>query len=90
MIKKYRKKPVEIEAIQFKRNEFEDINEFTEGNAFNFRTERCINRKSSYCEIKTLEGTMTATEGDYIIKGVNGEFYLCKADIFEKTYEPVE
>ena len=89
MIKKYRKKPVEIEAIQFKRNEFEDINEFTEGNAFNFRTERCINGKS-YCEIKTLEGTMTATEGDYIIKGVNGEFYPCKPDIFEKTYEPIE
>ena len=33
---------------------------------------------------------MTATEGDYIIKGVNGEFYPCKPDIFEKTYEPVE
>ena len=83
---KYRKKPVEIEAIQFKRNVFEEINEFTKGNAFNFRTERCINGKS-YCEIKTLEGIMTATEGDYIIKGANGEFYLCKPDIFEKTYK---
>ena len=86
---KYRKKPVEIEAIQFKRNEFEDINEFTHGNAINFRTEKCINGKS-YCEIKTLEGYMTATEGDYIIKGVNGEFYPCKENIFIKTYEPVE
>ena len=86
---KYRKKPVEVEAIQFKRNEFEDINEFTHGNAINFRTEKCINGKS-YCEIKTLEGYMTATEGDYIIKGVNGEFYPCKENIFIKTYEPVE
>lgn len=40
--------------------------------------------------IETLEGVMTATEGDWIIKGVNGEFYPCKPDIFEKTYEPVE
>ena len=84
----YRKRPVEIEAIQFKRDCFEDVKEFTEGNATNFRTEKCINGKS-YCEIKTLEGTMTATEGDYIIKGVHGEFYLCKPDIFEKTYERV-
>ena len=83
---KYRKKPVVIEAIQFRRDCFEDINKFAEGNVINFRTERCINGKS-YCEIKTLEGIMTATEGDYIIKGVNGEFYPCKPDIFEKTYE---
>ena len=86
---KYRKKLVEIEAIQFRRNEFEDINEFTEGKAFNFRTERHMNGKS-YCEIKTLEGTITAAEGDYIIKGVDGDFYTCEPDIFEKTYELVK
>ena len=40
--------------------------------------------------IPTLEGTMSANVGDWIIKGVNGEFYPCKPDIFEKTYEPVE
>ena len=89
MIKKYRKKPIEIEAIQFTRDNVEETKEFTEGNAFNFRTERCINGKS-YCEIKTLGVTITATEGDYIIKCINGEFYPCKPDIFEKTYEPVE
>ena len=38
--------------------------------------------------IPTLEGEMTASDGDYIIKGVQGEFYPCKPDIFEKTYEP--
>ena len=67
----------------------EDINEFTNGKAFNFRTERSMNGKS-YCEIKTSVGTITAAEGDYIIKGVNGDFYLCKSDIFEKTYELVK
>ena len=89
MIKKYKKKPVEIEAIQFTRDNVEEIKEFTEGNAINFRTERCING-NSYCEIKILGGTMTATEGDYIIKGVNSEFYPCKPDVFEKIYELVE
>ena len=89
MIKKYRKKPIEIEAIQFTRDNVEETKEFTEGNAFNFRTERSINGKS-YCEIKILEGTMTATEGDYIIKGGKCEFYPCKPDIFEKIYELVE
>lgn len=86
---KYRKKLVEIEAIQFKRNEFEDIDKFTNGKAFNFRTERHMNGKS-YCEIKTLEGTITAAEGDYIIKDVDGDFYTCKSDIFEETYELVK
>lgn len=42
-----------------------------------------------YMYIETLEGTMKASVGDYIIKGVNGEFYPCKPDIFEKTYEEV-
>lgn len=41
-------------------------------------------------DIDTLEGTMHANDGDWIIKGVNGEFYPCKPDIFEKTYELVD
>ena len=86
---KYRKKQGEIEAIQFKRNEFEEIDKFTDGKAFNFRTERSMNGKS-YCEIKTLAGTITAAEGDYIIKGVDGDFYTCEPDIFEETYELVK
>lgn len=86
---KYKKKPVVVDAIKFTRDKFEEVSKFTEGKAFKFRTERCINGKS-YCDLKTLEGVMTATEGDYIIKGVNGEFYPCKPDIFEKTYEKVE
>lgn len=41
-------------------------------------------------DIKTLEGTMRASEGDYIITGVNGEKYPCKPDIFQKTYDVIE
>ncbi|AEA86229.1 hypothetical protein phi9O_gp5 [Clostridium phage phiCP9O] len=85
---KYRKKPVVVEAVKFTRDCFEEIKEFTNGKAYNFRTEKTINGKS-YCDIKTLEGVITATEGDYIIKGIKGEFYPCKPDIFEKTYEEV-
>ena len=85
MIKKYRKKPVVIEAICF-TDEYKDI-------AFNFVT---CNKYPSFdsdgrpcLRIQTLEGEMTATLGDFIIKGVNGEFYPCKPDVFEKTYEEV-
>ena len=46
--------------------------------------------EDAYCEIKTLEGVMTAKTGDYIIKGVEGEIYPCKPEIFEKTYEIIE
>lgn len=46
-------------------------------------------KNNPYVPIETLEGTMRASVGDYIIKGVNGEFYPCKPDIFEKTYEKV-
>ena len=88
LIKKYKKKPVEIEAVLFKRDSFEDIEKFTNGKAKNFRTERTPNGKS-YCDIETLEGIHIATEGDYIIKGIKGEFYPCKPDIFEMTYESI-
>ena len=48
------------------------------------------NASPAWCEIKTLEGTMIAYAGDYIIQGVRGELYPCKPDIFEQTYECVE
>ena len=48
------------------------------------------NPAGCYLQVKTLEGIMTASPCDWIIKGVNGEFYPCKPDIFEKTYESVE
>lgn len=86
---KYRKKPVVIEAIQFTRYNIDKIKEFTNGKAIDFKIERHIGGKC-YCVIKTLEGNMIADEGDYIIKGIKGEFYPCKPDIFEETYEVVE
>lgn len=85
---KCRKKPVVIEAVQFTRNNWEEIHYFTNGNAFNFFED--ITDCKHYCLVQTLEGIVTATEGDYIIKGVNGEFYPCKPDIFEKTYDAEE
>lgn len=75
---KYRKKPVVVDAVQF--NNSADIHEF----CGDFVREPV---GEDYLEIKTLEGIMRASKGDYIIKGVNGEFYPCKPDIFEKTYE---
>jgi len=89
-MRKYRKKPVVIEAVQLKRNFAElaiaEIPKelFGNYNIGEFAEDSC------YLEIKTLEGVMTASEGDYIIKGINGEFYPCKPDIFEATYEAVE
>ena len=86
MIQKYRKKPVVIEAVQFTRNNFEEIKEFTNNTAHTLRIEKRMDGKCT-CMIPTLEGEHIASEGDYIIRGVGGEFYPCKPDIFHKTYE---
>lgn len=85
---KYRKKPVVIEALQFTRSNFNEIKEFTDSKAHNFTIEKRIDGIAT-CIIPTLEGQHIATEGDYIIKGIENEFYPCKPDIFEKTYEKV-
>lgn len=93
MVKQYRKKPVVISAIQLTENNFENIEGFIGVQPDTFRhytnEQRFLARKDPEgIHIKTLEGLMLARVGDYIIKGVNGEFYPCKPDIFEKTYEP--
>ena len=88
---KYRKKPVIIEAFQLDDKGLNSEDWFWDGVAddtiithdFGFYP------SPAWCEIKTLEGTMAAYSGDYIIKGINGEIYPCKEDIFEKTYEMV-
>ena len=87
MIKKYRKKPVVIEAIQFDGWNWQDCYQFMSNERLMFTAD--VSKRESI-EIKTLEGTMTAQVGDFIIKGVNEEFYPCKPDIFEKTYESLE
>lgn len=80
----YRKKPVEVYAIRFTRNNVDDIRRFTRLNAHDFN---CGEKYT--CIIDTLEGQHIATEGDYIIRGIKGEYYPCKPDIFEKTYDKV-
>ena len=81
---KYRKKPVVIEALQFTDKTKDRVFNFVRCNTFaDFENGIPILR------IQTLEGVMTARVGDWVIKGVNGEFYPCKPDIFEKTYEAV-
>ena len=84
----YRKKPVIIEAIQFNRNNWNEILEFTNNTAHTITIEKRMDGKCT-CIIPTLEGEHIANEGDYIIKGVKGEYYPCKQDIFEMTYEQV-
>jgi hypothetical protein len=86
MIRTYRKKPVDIEAVQFTRDNFTEVARFTLGTAHTFTLDRRIDGIAK-CIIPTLEGQHIATQGDYIIKGVEGEFYPCKPSIFEKTYE---
>ena len=90
---KYRKKPVVIDAFQLNsrglvgEDWFWDAVNKNEIITYYFGK---FHPEDAYCDIKTLEGTMRANTGDYIIRGVNGEIYPCKADIFEKTYELVE
>jgi len=78
---KFRKKPVVIEARQYTRNglEAEKVAEWCHGQ-----------QTDDGVIIKTLEGDHLGEYGDWIIKGVAGEFYPCKPDIFEKTYEHVD
>lgn len=90
---KYIKKPVVIEAVQWNGTNLEEIKAFV-GEALIYSIcdtawEVGKGRPHVFMKIKTLEGDMEASEGDFIIKGVNGEFYPCKPDIFEKTYELV-
>ena len=82
MAMKYRKKPVVVEAVQWTGNNHADMCEFIDPEVFEI-----IPRVGLV--IHTLEGDHHASPGDYIIKGVSGEFYPCKPDIFAKTYEAV-
>ena len=80
---KYRKKPIVIEAVKWTGNNKEEIELFMPGSDAGDYFYTSTNK---VC-IHTLEGMITADVGDYIIKGVQGEFYPCKPDIFETTYE---
>ena len=82
---KYAKKRIVIEAIQFTGGNVKEIKDFCTDAEFSYPS---INKK--VLEIKTLEGKLVASENDFIIKGVKGEFYPCKPDVFEASYDKVE
>ena len=79
-LKKYRKKPVVIEAFQLQLDTL----------AYELINLGFILTETGKVVIQTLEGDMVANVGDWIIKGIAGEFYPCKPDIFDQTYEVVE
>lgn len=99
----FRKKPVEVEAIQFKQNGLTICDWATDTyvvpmgyeHAMRYESERDLSRGDvlhnapAFLVIKTLEGNHRADVGDWIIRGVQGEFYPCKPDIFAATYDAV-
>ena len=98
---KFRKKPVVIEAVQFRHDNVKEMYEFINGKgsvdnsscrmAEDYWEAYSDNIVKNGYDFKTLESdgeTQKAVIGDWIIKGVQGEFYPCKPDIFEKSYEP--
>jgi hypothetical protein len=91
-VERWRKKPVVIEASRAILTDCEAIEAWSNG-AVTGIGDRINHEGPWICKcfsIKTWEGTMTALEGDWIIRGVKGEFYPCKPDIFEATYEPAD
>lgn len=92
---KYRTKPCEIKAVKWTGKNISEIDDFTNYSAL--WADNLVKYyppseqyKSTILEIPTLEGNMRADIGDYIIKGLRGEFYPCKPDVFHKKYELVE
>lgn len=95
MIKSYTKLPVTVEVIQWDGKNLKEVTSFISGKPVDLSEYAAVFAWERYEEgildkglnINTFEGEMKASIGDYIIKGVNGEFYLCKPDIFNKTYK---
>ena len=86
---KFRKKPVVIEAIQLTDQNGYEIIRWAH-NGLPPEANSIFVRSFTVLSIRTLEGEMFAYPGDWIIKGVKGEFYPCKPDIFDATYEKVK
>jgi len=85
---KYKKKPIVIEAMQLPPSDVDASEELV--NFLHTMTHEWSSERDGSLVIHTLEGDMTADPGDWIIKGIQGEFYPCKPDIFAETYEAVE
>ena len=80
MLKKYIKKPIPIEAVQFTGDNFEELYDFAGNDVY---------QQDGWVYVHTLEDDMKMKNktGDYLIKGVKGEFYFCEKSVFEETYE---
>lgn len=87
---KYRKKPVVVEAVRFNGSpQWFEVTEWLIAATKKAPSEvGSVNVRDGVAYIHTLEGTMIANAGDYIIQGVKGELYPCREDIFEATYDP--
>ena len=90
MIQKFRKRPVVVEAVQLRWDTWDEICEFVPKEQFGGGFFVNGDNQTLGLRIRTLEGVMEAVEGDWIVKGVKGEVYPVKPDIFEETYEPVD
>ncbi len=85
-MRKFRKKPIVIEAIQFTNDSLDNLKEIYHLLGMDLG----VLVPTTEIIINTLEGPMVATRGDWIIKGIKGELYPCKPDIFKITYDEVE
>lgn len=81
MVKRYAKKPIIIEAIKWDGFNIEEVLRFSD---------KCYLINGKNMKIHTLEGVMNASVGDFIIRGIQGEYYACKPDIFLETYDSLE
>ena len=89
-MEKYRKKPVQIDAVQLRMDNMEEVRDMMAKDGYDIKTASAPPMRAvTGLVIHTLEGDMVAGLGDWIIKGVQGEYYPCKPDIFEKTYDKV-
>ena len=86
---KYRKKPVIVEAVQFKRGQVDVVYDFTEGNLHSVSIPRCLD-DVMVGMLDTSTGTHTVIENDYIVKGSQGGLSICKPNTFDQTYKKVE
>ena len=82
-----RKRPIEVEAEQYSHQRHLDEGYVPWGVTRMFRIDEDGTQHEILPVVNTLEGTLAVTDGDWIIKGIKGEFYPCKPDIFEETYE---
>lgn len=91
-MQKFRRKPTVLEAVKWRGSNFAEVIEFLKITSATggVAGEDAVTRINDKIKINTLEGTMTADVGDWILRGTAGEIYPCKPDIFKNIYEPVE